>query len=109
MAGLPIFAHPLYLTTLGAFILIFGLGYLWSGVTGTADRQFVAAAAAGKLSFFALLVRYWMAGLLPATAPLSGAPDLVIASLFLVWLWSVRGSVEIDVSRGRHRSEMPPD
>jgi hypothetical protein len=88
MGGFPDVAHPLYLTTIGAFIGIFGLAYLWSGVTGKAGRQFVAVAAAGKLTFFALLVRYWWAGLLTSKAAMSGTGDLVIGCLFLVWLLS---------------------
>ena len=88
MGGFPALAHPLYLSTIGAFIGIFGLAYLWSAVTGKADRQFVAVAAAGKLTFFALLVRYAWAGVLPLSAALSGTGDLVIGGLFLVWLLS---------------------
>ena len=88
MGGFPEVAPPLYLTTIGAFIGIFGLAYLWSAVTGRADRQFVAVAAAGKLTFFALLVRYWWAGLLTSKAAMSGTGDLVIGSLFVVWLLS---------------------
>src|SRR5262245_61119837 len=68
LGGLPMLAHPLYVSTLGAFIIVFGFAYLWSGMRGTADRQFVAVAAAGKLSFFALLVRYWLGGVLPLAA-----------------------------------------
>ena len=88
IGGLPDVAHPLYFATVGAFIGLFGLAYLWSGITGRADRQFVALAAAGKLTFFALLVRYWWAGLLTSKAALSGTGDLVVGSLFLVWLLS---------------------
>jgi hypothetical protein len=92
MGGFPAVAHPLYLSSLGAFILIFGLAYLWAGVTGRADRMFVSVGAAGKLAFFALLVRYWAAGLLDTTAVASGTGDLVFGVLFLVWLVGSRGS-----------------
>ena len=90
MSGFPIVAHPFYLSTIGAFILVFGLAYLWSGIAGRTDRLFVAVAAAGKLMFFALLVRYTVAGILPSAAVLSGMGDLIVGSLFLVWLWSAR-------------------
>lgn len=90
LGGLPATALPLYLATIGVFILIFGLAYLRSAFTGKADRLFVAVAAAGKLAFFGLLVWYWAAGLLPGTAVTSGMGDLVFGSLFLVWLYQVR-------------------
>lgn len=86
--GLPAETHPLYLTTVGAFIFIFGCAYLWVAITGKADQLFVAVGAAGKLVFFGLLVGYSIAGLLPATAALSGAGDLVFGILFLKWLFS---------------------
>jgi hypothetical protein len=94
IGGFPDVTHPLYLSTIGVFILIFGIAYLWSGATGRADRQFVAVAAAGKLAFFALLVRYWAAGILAPEAPLSGLADLVFGLLFLYWLVSTRGKSE---------------
>jgi len=90
MSGFPEVAHPLFLSTIGALLIIFGLAYLWSAVTGRADRQFVAVAAAGKLAFFVLLVRYWAAGLVPALGIASGSGDLVIGSLFLTWLLTTR-------------------
>ena len=88
--GLPADGPPIYLAMIGAFVFVFGLAYLWAAITATADRLFVAVAAAGKLSFFGLLVWYWAAGALPATAPLSGMGDLVVGSLFLVWLYNAR-------------------
>lgn len=96
ISGLPPFAHPFYLASIGAFILIFGLAYLWAGVTGKADRLFVAVAAAGKFAFFALLVRYWVGGLVPLSAVLSGTGDKVFAALFASWLLSVRSSAAAD-------------
>lgn len=90
MGGLPAESHPLYLASISVFILVFGAAYLWIGLSGKADRQFVAVAAAGKLSFFGVLVWYWVTGTIPAQAALSGVGDLVFGSLFLFWL--VRGS-----------------
>ncbi len=90
VAGFPEAGHPFYLLTVGLFVLLFGLGYLWAAVTGRADRLFIAVAAAGKLSFVALLVGLWVAGTLPTRAPVLGMADLVFAMLFLRWLLSVR-------------------
>ncbi|NOT60420.1 MAG: hypothetical protein HOP19_09370, partial [Acidobacteria bacterium] len=88
--GLPDETHPLYLTTVGAFIFIFGCAYLWAAVTGKADQLFVAVGAAGKLAFVGLLAAYSIAGLLPASAVLVGAGDLAFGILFLKWLFSTR-------------------
>ncbi len=86
--GMPQDAHPLYLTTVSMFVLLFGLAYLWAAVEGRADRLFVTMAAVGKLSFFILLVWFWATGALSPRAPLAGTADLVFAVLFFVWLSS---------------------
>ena len=86
VAGLPEGEHPLYLAMASMFVLLFGLGYLWAAVTGRVDRLFIAISAAGKLSFFGMLVWFWAAGALPLRAPLTGTGDLVFGVLFLTWL-----------------------
>jgi hypothetical protein len=86
LAGLPEGDHPLYLMTVAMFVLLFGLGYLAAAMTGYADRLFIGVAAAGKLSFFALLVTFWAIGSLPFRAPLLGSADLIFGTLFAVWL-----------------------
>ncbi len=86
LAGLPDGAHPLYLATIAMFVLLFGLGYLWSGVTGYADRLFIAISAIGKISFFILLSGFWAVGQLSPRAPLLGSADLFFGVLFLIWL-----------------------
>lgn len=91
--GFPDAAHPLYLTTVGLFIFIFGVAYLWVAVTGRAERLFVAVAAAGKLGFVGLLVLYGATGTLPLNAMLAGTGDLLFGLLFLLWLYRVRSSV----------------
>ena len=85
LAGLPE-GHPLYLMTVAMFVFLFGLGYLGAAVAGRADRLFLSVAAAGKLSFFALLVAFWMVGSVPFRAPLLGSADLIFGTLFAVWL-----------------------
>lgn len=92
LAGFPEGEHPLYLTTAGMFVLLFGLAYLAAAVRGRADRVFIAIAAAGKLTFVALLVWFWGIGMLPARAPLLGSADLVFGILFLVWLYDPGGA-----------------
>jgi hypothetical protein len=89
-AGFPEDGHPLYLVTAGMFVLLFGFGYLWTALTGRAERLFIALAAVGKLGFFALLVWLWAAGQLPLRAPVLGSADLVFAMLFFAWLGQPR-------------------
>jgi len=89
--GFPEAGHPLYLLTVGMFILTFGLGYLWAAATGRAERLFITLAAFGKLSFFALLVACWAVGAVPMRLPLLGTGDLVFGMLFVAWLLGVRG------------------
>ena len=90
LMGLPAAGHPLYLLTVGLFVLLFGCLYLSAAMTGHADRPFIAAAAAGKLGFVGLLVSFWAMGSLPLRAPVLGGADLVFAALFLAWLFGAR-------------------
>ena len=84
--GLSVAGHPLYLAIIASFIFIFGLAYLWVGITGRADALFLAVAAAGKLAFFSLVVVYWLSGALPLKVPLAASSDLLFALAFVVWL-----------------------
>ena len=85
-AGLPEEAPAVYLLTIGMFILLFGVGYLWTALSGRAERLFIALSAAGKLTFFGMLATLWATGTLSIKAPVAAAPDLVFGLLFLVWL-----------------------
>lgn len=87
LAGMPP-APAIYLLVIGAFVGLFGVGYLWTGLTGRADPLFIALAAAGKLSFVGLLAGFWLAGELPVRAPLAAVGDLVFGVLFVRWLLS---------------------
>lgn len=101
LAGLPGGERPVYLMTVGMFILTFGLAYLWIAVTGHAERFFIAVAAGGKLSFFVLLAGFWAAGDLPIRAPVLGSADLVFGMLFLAWLLGAGARTP-----GRHRGNV---
>lgn len=87
VAGLPEDGHPLYVATVAMFIFLFGLAYLWTAIAGRSDRVFIALAAAGKFSFFALLVCFWVSSTLPLRAPVLGSADLFFSVLFTVWLF----------------------
>lgn len=88
-AGMPP-APAIYLLVIGTFVLLFGVGYLVCGVTGRADPLLIAIAAAGKLSFFGLLLAFAVAGDLPMRVPLAAVGDLVFGVLFVVWLAGLR-------------------
>ena len=90
LAGMPEGEHPLYLATVGMFVLLFGLGYLATALAGRADRLFVTLAAAGKASFSSLCVWYWAAGTVSGRAALMSSADLVFAILFTIWLLETR-------------------
>jgi len=87
--GLP-GADPFYLWILSAWVLAFGVAYVYMGWTGRADRGVLALGAWGKgvfaVSLFAMAAR-------GEVAPLAGAgavPDLVMAIAFALWLWRTR-------------------
>jgi hypothetical protein len=86
LAGVPPAEHPVYLLTIAMFVLLFGAGYLYSGLVGRADPLFIAISAAGKLSFVGILVFSWLSGAVSIRAPLMAVGDLVFGLLFLTWL-----------------------
>ena len=92
LAGLPQEAPAIYLLTVGLFILLFGVGYLWAAWRGRADRLFITLAATGKISFVALLVHGWRAGALPIRAPIIASPDVAFGLIFFAWLVSARAA-----------------
>jgi hypothetical protein len=83
--GLPE-AHPFYLCLIAAWILLFGCGYLYSGLSGNIQRVFLVVAAGGKASFAGTLLICHAMGLLPPMAALAGLPDLLVAGLLLMLL-----------------------
>ena len=90
MAGFPAGGDPFYLLTIGLFVLLFGIGYLWTAMVGRSDRLFIAIATAGKLSFVALVVHFWSIGAMPLRAPILASADLIFGAIFLVWLLTAR-------------------
>lgn len=97
--GFPEGEHPFYLAVVTQFVLLFGLGYLWAALAGRAERLFITLAAFGKLSFFLIVTGFWVAGALPARAPLAGAADLAFALLFFRWLYDDRTPVLVGARR----------
>ena len=85
-AGLPAEAPAVYLATVMLFVLLFGAGYLYVGLTGHADPLFVGLSAVGKLSFVTLLVGFALAGAVTWRAPMVAGGDLVFGVLFLRWV-----------------------
>ena len=89
LVGMPP-THPFYLWLLSIWVGAFGLVYLWLGLTGRPDRAFLTIGAIGKLSFWALLFAYWLAGDVPPAAPVAALGDLFFGLLFVTWLWRTR-------------------
>ena len=92
LAGLPETTHPLYAWVVALWILLFGIAYGRLAFINTQERLFVQIGAAGKCSFFCLLVVFTLRGELPSWAPLAGVGDLLFAGLFLLWLWQTRSA-----------------
>jgi hypothetical protein len=88
--GLPSASHPLYLWIIFSWIFMFGLCYLWLGITGRNERLFLAIGAAGKFAFVFIMFAFWQAGQIPMGAALGSLADLLFAILFVIWLWQTR-------------------
>lgn len=73
----------LLLHLLIAFILLFGLAYLWIGIEVRGKAPLILLGAIGKITMFALALVHWLLGMAPAAFPVLGAGDLVYAALFL--------------------------
>jgi hypothetical protein len=86
LGGFPDGSHALYLLVIAVFVGLFGVGYLYAGLTGHLDPLFIAISAAGKLAFVALLTGFWLAGELSIRAPLAAVGDLFFGVLFVMWL-----------------------
>jgi len=79
-------APPFYLWVIASWILVFGIAYFWQGLTGKADRTFLAVGAVGKASFAVLLIGLTVQGDIKPLAIAAALPDLVLAIVFLGWL-----------------------
>ncbi|MEP6924035.1 MAG: hypothetical protein ABI954_06200 [Pyrinomonadaceae bacterium] len=88
--GLPNPSHGLYLWIISSWIFLFGVCYLWLGITGRRERLFLVVGAAGKLSFVVLMFTYYLAGEIPLTAALASLSDLFFAAIFAFYLWKTR-------------------
>ncbi|HYC56562.1 MAG TPA: hypothetical protein VEL28_16650 [Candidatus Binatia bacterium] len=89
LAGLPD-APAVFVLTVCLFVMLFGAGYLATARSGRDERMFLWLSAAGKIAFFLILTTLWVAGQLPAQAPMAGSADLVFGMLFLKHLTSTR-------------------
>lgn len=85
-ALLPLLIPPFYAAQLALVIGLFAVVYFWLARRPVIDRAMVVVGAAGKLGFFALFVAYWLRGDLAVTAVVNATPDLVIGTIFVVWL-----------------------
>ncbi|MEP7074664.1 MAG: hypothetical protein ABI878_02550 [Acidobacteriota bacterium] len=88
--GLPGNVHPLYLWIIASWIFMFGLCYLWLGITGRTERLFLVIGGGGKLSFVIILFVNFLLGAIPLAATLGSLTDLAFAVIFAAWLWTTR-------------------
>jgi hypothetical protein len=88
--GLPSEAPPLYLWIISSWIFLFGLCYLWLGVSGRTERLFLVIGAAGKLAFVLLIWASWLGGEVPLRTALGSLSDLFFAVVFALWLRGTR-------------------
>jgi hypothetical protein len=90
--GFPAPSHPLYLWIIASWIFLFGVCYLWLGITGRSERLFLAIGVLGKFAFVAILFAFWQMGEVPMGTALNSLPDLLFAVLFAVYLWQSRSN-----------------
>lgn len=86
VVGLPAEVPGIYRAFVALFVVLFGGSYAWLAAQPTIDRAFVAFAAIGKASAFALILLFWIAGEGSLRGVAAGAGDLVFAGIFAWWL-----------------------
>jgi len=89
LAGMPD-GEPVYLTTVALFVMLFGAGYAWVGLTRRDERLFLTLSAIGKVSFVTIVTFHWLAGRLPFQAVVTASGDLVFGAMFAWWLLTSR-------------------
>lgn len=90
--GLPVPNHPVYQAVTVLTVVLCGLGYLLQARAKQRDRTFLLIAALGKAGVFSVFFVSWIAGLVPWTAPLVLAGDVIFAAMFAGWLWETRSA-----------------
>jgi hypothetical protein len=91
LAGMPD-GEPVYLTTVALFVMLFGAGYAWVGLTRRDERLFLTLSAIGKIAFVGIVACYWLAERLPFQAVVTASGDLVFGAMFAGWLLATRRS-----------------
>lgn len=88
--GLPEAGNPFYSWIIALWIFFFGIFYLRLAMSEKQERFFVFIGALGKSSFAILLPVLAISGELPVKAAFAGIIDLILASIFFVWLYKTR-------------------
>lgn len=102
LVGMPD-GEPVYLATVALFVLLFGAGYGYVGLTGRDERLFLMLSAIGKISFVAIVTFYWLAARLPFQAVVTASGDLLFGGLFVAWL------LTSELDSGSSESSRPSD
>jgi hypothetical protein len=77
----------------GMFIALFGWCYFLVALDPVKNRPFISVGAIGKLLAIVCAVVPWLSGTIQMKPPLLLAGDLILALLFLDYLWRTRASV----------------
>jgi hypothetical protein len=75
--------QPLFLHLFAAFVLLFGLVYLWIALDVAGKQALILLGAIGKLAVMAVVLGHYLAGSIPVEVVMLGSGDLVFAVLFL--------------------------
>jgi hypothetical protein len=84
---LPQNVHPFYLLIISAWILIFGISYLWLALSAKPERFYIAIVAACKLAIASIFLIFWFTGDLPLITASAGGGDLFFGLIFIYWLF----------------------
>jgi len=90
LAGFPAGVPAIYRALLAFFVVLFGGAYAWLARRPTIDRPLVALSAIGKAGVFAIILLFWVLGLIPCLGVLATTGDLVLAGIFAFWLSKTR-------------------
>lgn len=82
---LPIAVPPYFAAQIALTIGLFGGVYAWLAMQSQLNRALIVVGGMGKLGFFGLTLAYSLAGDLPFSMALNATPDLLLATVFLLW------------------------
>ncbi len=92
LLDLPQNVPVLYAALLSAVVAFFGFVYAWLAWQPTFEKHLLFLGASGKLVFFSVAFLAWLLGDTSGNFALLTAGDLILGSLWLLWLYAHRSS-----------------